>query len=74
MFNKITRKTHRRVSLLIAVVAVILTPLLVMGVIPGYVGVMAFVAVAAWIAIGATASRSAAWVPSHAHTAAQTDS
>lgn len=61
MFNRLTRTTFRWISLAICLVAIALTPLLILEVIPAYVGIMAFVAVAIWIAIGIAASKSPAW-------------
>lgn len=61
MFSRLTRTTYRWISLAICLIAIALTPLLVLELIPAYVGITAFVAVAIWIAIGAVASKSPAW-------------
>ena len=61
MFRNMTRTTHRWAALGLGVVCAAATPFLAMRVLPDYLGVVLFVLVVFWIAVGITASKSPAW-------------
>lgn len=61
MLNRMTSKRYRWVSLAICLLAIALTALIVMELVPAFVGAMAFVGVAIWITVGVMASRSPFW-------------
>lgn len=57
MTTRLSRSRYRWISLAICLAAVVLTALLVAGVLPGYVGTIAFIAGSAWIVYGLWSAR-----------------